>query len=456
MHGEGPACRVRVRGAAALLLGVLLLLPQAPPAAGNSRRVLIAPYATAEVAPEEQWLGEAVAQILSLALAQHPAFLEADRRRLAKVDVSPVRHETAILAAARSLRADAAFSGEIRRVSADRIVIRPRYLEVRNGDGKWQTMAAASVPEGKLLDQLALLALAYFRAFGVSLSDAEAGRIQKAARPTSSLQAFEAFVRGRTAAMEGTPEGNSTAADLLARAAELDPYFVVAQYSLGVVNQELGNRWKAAAHYRASIQLDPSYPEPFKALGDLFLSAPRRLFDQAVEAYEKALELRPFYADAYVGLGDAKAAKGAVDEAVAAYQRALEYDPTNPRVYLSLGKLYYLEKGLYYEAVKAYEQAIELDPEFVDARMGLGELYEDKGLYEGALAEYGKVIELEPRHTGALYNRALVYEKVDPRTAIAHWEHYIAVASHLPSEKDWVDVARRHLKKLKTQLQKNR
>src|SRR2546428_10301481 len=55
-------------------------------------------------------------------------------------------------------------------------------------------------------------------------------------------------------------------------------------------------------------------PEPFKALGDLFLAAPRRLFDQAVEAYNKALELRPFYADAHVGLGDARAAKGRSEE----------------------------------------------------------------------------------------------------------------------------------------------
>ncbi|PYO36211.1 MAG: hypothetical protein DMD86_05125, partial [Candidatus Rokuibacteriota bacterium] len=74
------------------------------------------------------------------------------------------------------------------------------------------------------------------------------------------------------------------------------PQFVVAQHALGVVHQSLGNRWKAAAQFRASTQLDPTYPEPYKALGDLFLTAPRRLFDQAVEAYAKALEIRPFYA----------------------------------------------------------------------------------------------------------------------------------------------------------------
>jgi tetratricopeptide (TPR) repeat protein len=121
-------------------------------------------------------------------------------------------------------------------------------------------------------------------------------------------------------------------------------------------------------------------------------------------------------------------------------------------VYLSLGKIYYAEKGLYYESVNAYRKAIDFDPRSVEARMGLGEVYEDKGLYKEAIEEYRKVIDLDGKHTGAMYNLAAVYEKVDPREAIAQWEKYIALASGLPSEKDWVDVARQHLRKLKGQI----
>ena len=153
-----------------------------------------------------------------------------------------------------------------------------------------------------------------------------------------------------------------------------------------------------------------------------------------------------------MGLGDARAAKGEVDGAVAAYQKALLYNPSNPRVYMSLGKIYYSEKGLYYESVNAYKKAIDLDPQSVEARMGLGEVYEDKGLYREAIDEYKKVMELDAKHTGALYNLALVYEKVDPKESMVQWERYIALASQLPSEKDWVDVARQHLRKLKGQV----
>jgi hypothetical protein len=51
-----------------------------------------------------------------------------------------------------------------------------------------------------------------------------------------------------------------------------------------------------------------------------------------------------------------------------------------------------------------------------------------------------------------MYNLAIVYERVEPREAMAQWERYIGVASQLPSEKDWVDVARQHLRKLKNQI----
>lgn len=283
------------------------------------------------------------------------------------------------------------------------------------------------------------------------VTDVEQARAQKWAGPTASVRAYELYVRGRQAWYRGSPEGNEAAVELLSRAIEADPQFVTAQFALGAVHQGLGNRWKAAAQFRASTQLDPAFAEPYKALGDLFLTAPRRLFDQAIEAYSKALEIRPFYGDAHIGLGDARAAKGDVDGAVAAYRRALEFNPINAKVHVSLGKIYYNEKGLYYESVTAYKRAIDLDPGYLEARMGLAEVYEDKGLYQEAIGEYQRVVEADGKNTGALYNLALVYEKVDPKEAISLWERYIALAVGLPSEKDWVDVARLHLRKLRQQ-----
>jgi len=76
-----------------------------------------------------------------------------------------------------------------------------------------------------------------------------------------------------------------------------------------------------------------------KALGDLFLGAPTRdLSAYPIEAYSKAIELRPFYAEAHVGLGDARAARGEVDGAIVAYRKAFALDPFNALPREKLGK----------------------------------------------------------------------------------------------------------------------
>jgi tetratricopeptide (TPR) repeat protein len=441
--------RVRRASLVASLLALVLALPAG--AAVKPRLVVVLPFDASTLAADDRWMGEGIAQIVSLGLAQHPAFNQLDASRLSTLGHAEVWGAPQALQAARTVRAEAALFGEIVRARGE-VTVRPRLYEIKGGAGEPMALEPITVPDGEFLARLPALPAAYARTMKVALTDVEAARIDKAARPTRSLKAFELFSLAQSATRQGGQEANERAADLLARAVETDANFVVAQYTLGTVHQALGNRWKAAAQFRASTQLDPNYAEPYKALGDLFLAQPRRLFDQAIEAYGKAIELRPFLADAHVGLGDAKAAKGDVDGAIAAYQKALGFNPVNPRVHMSLGKIYYAEKGLYYEAVNAYKKAIEFDPSSVEARMGLGEVYEDKGLYKEAIEEYRKVVELDAKHTGAMYNLAVVYERVDPREAVAQWERYIALASQLPSEKDWVDVARQHLRKLKSQI----
>jgi tetratricopeptide (TPR) repeat protein len=432
-------------------VGLLALAAVGVQADSKLRVLVIVPFDATALEREDQWMGEGVSQILALGLAQHPAFVQIERARLRAAGRPEVWGDTTVGQAARSVRADAALFGRLERRGTDLVVL-PRLLELKGGGDNFVNLEPMTAPAAELLGRLASLPVTYARTMRVTLTDAEVARIEKAARPTRVPRAYELFARGQIAALRGDQEGHEAAIDLLSRAIEADPSFVVAHYALGVVHSSLGNRWKAAAQFRASTQADATYPEPYKALGDLFLSQPRRLFDQAIEAYNKAIDLRPFFADAYVGLGDAKAAKSDVDGAIAAYQKALVYNPVNPRVHMSLGKIYYGEKGLYYESVTAYKRAIDLDPHAVEARMGLGEVYEEKGLYKEAIEEYRRVIEADAKHTGAMYNLALVYEKVDPKAAIAQWERYIELASPLATEKDWVDVARQHLRKLKSQI----
>ena len=452
-----------IRTAAVLLLGLAAPawaqtapVPAATAApAVKVRSVLILPFATPDLPREEAWLGEAAAQSITNAFRQIPGLIQVERGRLKALAQPEAWDEPGAVAAARALRADVAVFGEVRRVGGD-MTIQGRWVEVRGEKVERGQLDVVPVPEGALLEKLRGIPIAYTKAMKIVVTEPEAARMQKWAAPTTSLKAWEAYVRGIMAANRGTQEANEAAVEHLSRAIEADSQFVLAQYALGSVHQAMGNRWKASAQFRASSQLDPTFPDAYKALGDLFMTAPRRLFDQAEEAYAKAIDLRPFYAEAYVGLGDAKAAKGDVDGAINAYQKALIHNPLSGKVYASLGKIYYSEKSLYYESVQAYKKAVDLDPVNTEARMGLAEVYEDKGLYPEAIGEYKKVVELDPKNTGALYNLALVYEKVDPKESITLWERYIQLAGSQPTEKDWVDVAKLHLRKLKNQFEKEK
>jgi tetratricopeptide (TPR) repeat protein/TolB-like protein len=425
------------------------------PAAAKVRSVLVLPFATSDLQREESWVGEAIAQSIMSAFRQVPGLIQVERTRLKALPQPEAWDEASAVAAARSLRTDIAIFGDVKRVGGD-MTIQGHWVEVRGDHVERGQIDPVVVSEGALLDRLRGIPLAYTKSLKILVTELESARMQKWAAPTPSLKAWEAYVRGTMAANRGTQDGNEAAVENLSRAIEVDAQFVLAQYALGTVHQAMGNRWKASAQFRASSQLDPTFPDAYKALGDLFLTAPRRLFDQAEEAYSKAIELRPFYAEAYVGLGDAKAAKGDVDGAIAAYQKALVHNPLSGKVYASLGKIYYSEKNLYYESVQAYKKAVDLDPVNVEARMGLAEVYEDKGLYPEAIGEYKKVVELDSRNSGALYNLALVYEKVDPKESILLWERYIQLAGTQPAEKDWIDMAKLHLRKLRNQFEKEK
>ncbi len=245
------------------------------------------------------------------------------------------------------------------------------------------------------------------------------------------------------------------ATDLYARAGKAAPGFALPFLRQGELFEVLESRWRAAGAYRRAIQADARFPEAYKRLGDLFAENPRRLFDQAVEAYRKAVEIDPDYAEAYVGLANALVTLGNVEEALWEYRRGLSVDPWNARAHLGLANTYYNDRGLFHEAVAEYERALDLDPTFLEAYLGLGDLLEEKGLFRKAIARYRQVLDLKPAHTGALFAIARAYEKVDVEEAIAHWGHYLDVALELPSEREWLDIARGHLEKLRRLKEEN-
>ena len=167
-----------------------------------------------------------------------------------------------------------------------------------------------------------------------------------------------------------------------------------AWYRLGVILRLAGKNDEAIAAYQRAIELDPKDAYPHNGLGNVYWAL--GCYDEAIAAYQRAIELDPKVAAPHNGLGNVYAQMGRYDEAIAAYQRAIELDPNYAHPYHGLGNVY-SDLGRYEEAIAAYQRAIELDPKDAYPHNGLGNVYRALGRYEEAIAAYQRAIQLDPK-----------------------------------------------------------
>ncbi|GAC1626497.1 MAG: hypothetical protein NVS4B7_16320 [Ktedonobacteraceae bacterium] len=86
----------------------------------------------------------------------------------------------------------------------------------------------------------------------------------------------------------------------------------------------------------------------------------QRYYEEAIEAYQRALSRSPSDGDALRGMGNALYALERHDKALDAFLRAIQCNPT-PAAYAGLGNVL-AKLQRYSEAVAAYDKAIKLDP----------------------------------------------------------------------------------------------
>ncbi len=103
-------------------------------------------------------------------------------------------------------------------------------------------------------------------------------------------------------------------------------------------------------------------------------------YEQAIEAFDKAIEIDPQYAEAWVEKGITLECQGKPDEAMKAYNEALRLNPNLAKAWFTEGEIL-RHHGECDEAVKAFDNAIEIDPQYADAWDGLGQALERMGAY---------------------------------------------------------------------------
>lgn len=81
--------------------------------------------------------------------------------------------------------------------------------------------------------------------------------------------------------------------------------------------------------------------------------------DDAIAAFDEAVQVDPTYADAYFALANCYNKKGNLDEAIAAIRKAIELNPKEALYHTELSRLY-VQRGMVPEAEAAKAEAMRL------------------------------------------------------------------------------------------------
>jgi tetratricopeptide (TPR) repeat protein len=135
---------------------------------------------------------------------------------------------------------------------------------------------------------------------------------------------------------------------------------------------------------------------------------------------------------------------GSQEDAIQAYQKVLEIAPDFAPAHINLGTLHYNSQD-YVSAEFHYRKAIECDPRYALAYFDLGNVLDETGRIPDAILAYKTALQLAPTYADAHYNIALAYERTrETRRALAHWRAY----SKLDVSGPWAIHARNQVKRI--------
>jgi tetratricopeptide (TPR) repeat protein len=131
----------------------------------------------------------------------------------------------------------------------------------------------------------------------------------------------------------------------------------------------------------------------------------------ALDCLNRAIELRPTYADAYNNRAYTYASMKKFDEAFADCNKAIEFKPDLAAPYNNRGNLY-LQLGDIGKAIEDFDQAIKLNPYYHQAYNNRALAHVKAGDDQAALADFSKAIEIMPDDPIPYKSRARAYYRL--------------------------------------------
>jgi len=279
--------------------------------------------------PEQEYFSDGISEEIRNLLAQIPELTVISRSSSfsfkGKVVPIPV--------VAEQLNVAHVLEGSVRR-AGDRLRISAQLIDARTDQQLWVDVYDRDLSTASLFDIQTDIARRVASALRVRVSSVERGRIS--GRSTESRVAYDLYLRASQLEYGSDRSANTAAVELIKQALALDPGFAQARATLAdayvfkAMNLGYPRReWtdSAIAVARRAIEDDPSLPMGYYALAAGY-STLGRLTD-AVEAFEKVLELQPSSGTAIAWLSWIQYQRGRPDEAVGLVRRAFQIDPRN-------------------------------------------------------------------------------------------------------------------------------
>lgn len=175
----------------------------------------------------------------------------------------------------------------------------------------------------------------------------------------------------------------------------------------------LGDAAEAEHLFLAAAGSDPKDPEPRYALGRVFYHQVK--LEQAIEQFQKVLELDPSHYRAYDNLGLALEARGEIGRALKSYEKALalvhkdhrEYDS----VYANLADLLY-RQGDFERSFQCAAEAASRNPASSRNSFLTGRALARLERWELAAKWLRRALQMDPSHPAARYQLAQVYQSL--------------------------------------------
>jgi len=146
-----------------------------------------------------------------------------------------------------------------------------------------------------------------------------------------------------------------------------------------------------APEIRKALELNPNFVPAHVGLGDAYFQK-KRSFGQAATHYKRAVELAAS-AQLHNYLGTALNYQGYFPQAVKQFQKAIELNPNYAPAYMNLGITYYYMKR-FNESVASETKSISLNPNNPEAYFFMAQGYERQNNRPEAIRNYRKFLEI--------------------------------------------------------------